>query len=75
MTTRILYLCFFVLFTSFFANDEDVNRRLLYACYNGQQELILELLKNNANVNTVDKHGYTPLIQAARSGQKHIFAF
>lgn len=65
-----MFPCILYLFLCY--DKLDANQRLLHACYNGQQEVILELLKNNANINTVDKYGYTPLIEAARGGQKHI---
>lgn len=45
---------------------------LLFALENGQQAVVEQLLRNNANVNAKDKCGATPLLLAAEQGHEDI---
>ncbi|OUM58897.1 hypothetical protein PIROE2DRAFT_64118 [Piromyces sp. E2] len=51
---------------------EDQNTPLISACRQGNEEIVKLLIRNGANVNKENIHGFTPLIEACQCNRKNI---
>lgn len=51
---------------------EQLNKRFFEAATQGNDELMVELLKQGADINTKNQHGRTALIEAARTGDHQV---
>ncbi len=70
---KILNLIFLLLLSSsVFAQQDSINYNLLQAAYEGKQSLLLNSLKDSADINFQDYDGNTALIYAAKQGHDDI---
>ena len=53
-------------------SQEDKNIKLIGASWYGYKDVVELLLKGGADVNAIDKYGWTPLMWASRNGHKDI---
>lgn len=57
---------------SFAQIQKEKNSRLLMAAYEGKTDSVIDLLMDNANINTTGEDGITPLMYAAEKGHLDI---
>ena len=63
---NIIFICTFLCVSGY--GEEDNNTKLLEAAKEGNTVLLKQLLDANADVNTKDTEGWTPLMFASKNG-------
>lgn len=56
-------------------NHDEINQALLFSSSMGHKNIISLLLKKGANINSVDKYGFTPLVRAIYANHRDIVSY